>query len=162
LALDCYRRLHSKAVRRTRAEGKHIIFAWLLVQKKILTIDRLVERSWPCDPICPLCDHEQETVEHLCLACVFSQEVWVLVARWTDGLIHIPSVTAIMEEWWNSSMTRHSKEVGRLIASLLIYTSWNIWKERDRRIFDRVFSRPTQILTLTEEMSLRVVACGDG
>jgi hypothetical protein len=34
---------------RAHAEGKHKFFAWLLVQTKILTADKLEARNWPCD-----------------------------------------------------------------------------------------------------------------
>jgi hypothetical protein len=76
----------SMAIWRAKVEGKHRFFAWLMVQRKILTADKLLARNWPCDPICQLCDHELESAEHLCLQCVYAQQVWLLVTQWTDGL----------------------------------------------------------------------------
>jgi hypothetical protein len=61
-----------------------------MVQHKILTADKLLARNWPCDPICQLCDQELESAEHLCLQCVYAQEVWLLVTQWTDDLVCIP------------------------------------------------------------------------
>jgi hypothetical protein len=43
---------------KAHAEGKHKFFTWLLVQSKILTTDKLIKRSWPCDPVCKLCNQE--------------------------------------------------------------------------------------------------------
>jgi hypothetical protein len=62
-----YCTFNTKAIWRAKAEEKHRMFAWLLVQNKILTADRLQVRNWSCDPICRLCDQEPETVQHLCL-----------------------------------------------------------------------------------------------
>jgi hypothetical protein len=46
---------------------------------------------------------------------------------------------------------------------LLIYAVWNLWKERNRRIFDHRSASPSAVLTLIkEEISLRRLACGDG
>jgi hypothetical protein len=73
------------AIWRARRKASKRFFAWLLVQRKILTADKLIARNRPCDPMCSLCDQEQETAEHLCLHCVFAQEVWLLVHQWTDG-----------------------------------------------------------------------------
>jgi hypothetical protein len=64
------------------AEGKHKLFAWLLVQDRILTADRLLARNWNCDPVYILCDQVEETAQHLCLHCVFAREVWYLVSNW--------------------------------------------------------------------------------
>ena len=35
------------AIWHAHAEGKHRFFAWLLVQEKILTADKLAARNWP-------------------------------------------------------------------------------------------------------------------
>ena len=43
------------------SEGKHKFFAWLLVQSKILTTDKLMSKHWPCNPVCSLCNNDQET-----------------------------------------------------------------------------------------------------
>jgi exonuclease III len=84
-----YCKFDSMAIWRAKTESKHRFFAWLLVQCKILTADKLLARGWPCQPNCSLCDQEEETAEHLCLRCVFAQ-VWMLVSQWTGGLISIP------------------------------------------------------------------------
>jgi hypothetical protein len=80
----------NKAIWGAKVEDKHRFFAWLLVQCKLLTADRLVARNWPCTPTCQLCDQELETVEHMVLRCVFAQEVWLLMSNWTVGLVKVP------------------------------------------------------------------------
>jgi hypothetical protein len=42
-----------------------------------------------------------------------------------------------------------------------MYTVWNLWKERNRRIFEAKEADPTTVFQfLKEEMTLRVQACG--
>ena len=60
------------------------------MQSKILTADKLIKRAWPCDPNCPLCDQEAETAAHLCLDCVFAQEVSHLMQVWSNNLVRRP------------------------------------------------------------------------
>jgi hypothetical protein len=85
----------SMAIWKAKTEEKHRFFAWLLVQRKILTSDKLMVRNWPCEP---------ETAEHLCLHCIFAQEAWLLIAQWSEGPIGIPTRGLSMEEWWNNAM----------------------------------------------------------
>jgi mannosylglycoprotein endo-beta-mannosidase len=51
-----YCSFNTKAIWSANVEGKHKVFAWLLVRNKILTADKLLARNWPCNPVCCLCD----------------------------------------------------------------------------------------------------------
>jgi hypothetical protein len=43
----------------------------------------------------------------------------------------------------------------------MIYTAWNLWKERNRSVFDRALLPPLTILSLIkEEVKPRALACG--
>lgn len=152
---------NTRPIWEARVEGKHRFFAWLLVQERILTADKLLVRNWPCNPICPLCDQHQESALHLCLNCVYSREVWFLVQNWTEGLVSVPNSETSVEEWWNRALAGQAKEQRRRKASIMIYTTWNIWKERNRRVFQQTTAMPTRILSLIkEEIKLRESACG--
>jgi hypothetical protein len=66
-----------------------------------------------------------------------------------------------MQDWWNTSLKGINKKAKQKVVSLLIYTSWNIWKERNRRIFEGTAARPSRVLVvIKEEMKLRDLACG--
>lgn len=64
---------NSTAIWKSKVEGKHRFFAWLLLQCKWLTVDKLLLRNWSCNPQCPFCDQLPEMVVHLCLHCAFAQ-----------------------------------------------------------------------------------------
>jgi hypothetical protein len=150
----------SMAIWKAMTEGKHQFFAWLLVQRKILTADKLIARNWPYNPLYPLCDQVPESADHLCLQCVFSQGVWVMVSQWCNGVVQVPGRDADLETWWNSGMTGVPVKENQQRAALLIYTAWNIGKERNKRIFDEVASSKRRVFQLIkEEMALRASAC---
>jgi len=44
-------------------------------------------RQWQCNPVCVLCNQEQETAAHLILHCPFARLVWERVEAWTNKLI---------------------------------------------------------------------------
>lgn len=51
-------------------------FMWCLCQNALPTKDNLFRRKILPDPICPLCTHERETVEHLFLLCPWTSQIW--------------------------------------------------------------------------------------
>jgi len=155
-----YSSFNSQAIWKAKAEGKHRFFSWLLVQGKIQTADNLLAKGVECNPVCVLCDQENETAAHLCLHCCFAQEVWWLVHTWSGGLINTPVQGVEVEDWWNYSLQAASAETRGKVAAILIYTVWNIWNERNRRIFQGISQSPTRVLgLLKEEMEVRRQAC---
>jgi hypothetical protein len=158
--IGSYCTFDAMAIWKAKTEGKHRFFAWLLVQRKILTADKLLARNWPCNPMCPLCDQEDETARHLCLQCVFAQEVWVLVAAWSDNTVTVPRRLQTLESWWSTGLAYASAADKSKRASIMIYTAWNIWKERNRRIFEAKTATPRRVFQLIkDEMALRASAC---
>ena len=143
------------------AEPKHRFFTWLLVQEKILTADKLQARNWTCNPLCSLCGSAPETAQHICLQCPFAQRVWELVQTWTQDLVTKPEVGATIEDWWIQSLQNLKKNQRRTKAAAIMYTFWNLWKERNRRTFEAKEAQPTSVLQLIkEEANLRFRACG--
>ncbi|WVZ55170.1 hypothetical protein U9M48_005869 [Paspalum notatum var. saurae] len=149
-------------IRKAHAEGKHKFFTMLLIQAKILTADKLILRQWPCNSMCVLCDQEEETALHLCLKCPFALEVWEALRQWSNNLLlppppHVGSI----EDWWTTALQNKPKDKKRTIAGILMYIAWNIWKERNRRIFNNKQASPSVVFNLPkEEMDLRKSACG--
>jgi hypothetical protein len=107
-----------------------------------------MQKGIVCDPICCLCDQEMETAAHLCLHCCFAKEVWCLVHTWSEGLISIPAQGVDIQDWWNLTLQLASAENRNRVAALLIYTAWNVWNERNRRIFQGASQSPTRVLGL--------------
>jgi hypothetical protein len=44
----------------------------------------------PHPAACPLCDQEEESIQHLLLSSVFAQQVWFIIFQWL-GLAAMPS-----------------------------------------------------------------------
>jgi hypothetical protein len=67
------------------------------------------------------------------------------MAAWGNFQLLLLHQTHRLFEWWelvkNASLTQHQPQVQHI--QLIIYTPWNIWKERCRRIFDNKTLQPT-------------------
>lgn len=138
------------AIWKSKTEGKHRFFAWLLVQRKILTADKLIARNWPCQPVCSLCDQELESADHLCLHCVFAQKVWLLMAHVTNnGLVHVPA--------------RRQGVLPRKLGGTRKWQGYRASKskrELRRRIFNGKSATTSRVVQLIkDEMSVRAAAC---
>jgi hypothetical protein len=157
-----YSDIMAETIWKAHAEGKLKFFAWLLVQAKILTADKLALRHWPCNPICSLCDQEAETAAHICIQCPFAKEVWMLVKNWVgEHIVHIDEDVQTLKTWWERSLQGRSAAQQKTTAAILMYSAWNIWKERNRRTFEGTTRTPAQVLGLIkEELGLFSTATG--
>ena len=54
-------------------------FTWLAVRNRCWTSDRLARRGLPHQEVCPLCDQEDETMNHIMLQCAFSRSFWLQI-----------------------------------------------------------------------------------
>ncbi|KAG2593689.1 hypothetical protein PVAP13_5NG012572 [Panicum virgatum] len=93
----------------------------------------------------------------------YAKEVWHLVFNWAhlDPSSLLPDCDDI-QTWWASVIQQHnSKKQRRSVAVILMVSAWNIWNERNRRVFNNKFQQPVQVFGMIKaELLLRVVGCG--
>jgi hypothetical protein len=112
-------------------------FAWLIIQNRVWTSDRLATRGWQNNSFCPLCRHTQETALHLLAECRYTRKIWAALSDWTRcGQLNPgqwqPAQSVL--EWWEA--TANLKEVPKkALRTLTLLVNWEIWNERNRRIF---------------------------
>lgn len=51
-------------------------FLWNISQNALPTMDNLHRRKIVPDPLCPICKHEAETIEHTLLLCPWTAQIW--------------------------------------------------------------------------------------
>jgi hypothetical protein len=86
--------------------------------------------------ICCLCNSAPETILHLYKDCPFSREVWNKVLSWAN----LPLSNGILSntslyDWWTGLRSLCNSQSRRCFDSLLIHFWWNLWLERNNRIF---------------------------
>ncbi|GJN40213.1 hypothetical protein PR202_gb29394 [Eleusine coracana subsp. coracana] len=85
-------------------------------------------------------------IEHLLIRCVFSRDIWHHVLQWI-GLAELQprGDEASFNTWWRRASQRARKDTRKGLNSIIILTSWFLWKYRNRVVFDAHTPRP-QIL----------------
>ena len=143
------------------APPKVKFFAWLALQDRIWTADRLAKRGWPnCGP-CPLCRGVQECGTHLFFRCRFTLRLWNLVIQ--KFLIHDMDTSAwssfdSVKTWW-ASMSAVGTTNRKAKASITMLVSWVIWNERNARVFRHKSKPPPTLLnTIIDEANLWITA----
>ena len=58
---------------------------------------------------------------------------------------------ACIAEWWEDATIKIPKQERRRFNGVLIYIVWNLWKERNMRIFENEFKTAQQVASLTKE-----------
>ena len=124
------------AVWKAKAQPKCKTFAWIMLQHKILTADNLAKRGWTHDQSCHLCDQEHETSTHLCKDCVFTREVWHHLSGWLH-ISNLPPFERFRSPygWWRAALRKIDKLLRYQFSGLVLVFWWNIWKERNARVF---------------------------
>ena len=102
----------------------------------------------------------QESATHLLFKCRFSLRVWDEVFSWLG--LAIPTASwhqfGIVKSWWDELLSNNTQPV-KALSSLLLLVGWELWKERNARVF-RSKAAPVAIVTriIKEEMSIWAIA----
>ncbi|CAM0901775.1 unnamed protein product [Alopecurus aequalis] len=144
---------------RFRAEPKVRFHCWLLLQGRVWTKDRLERRGLTTQSRCPLCDQTTESAPHLSLLCPFAREVWHETRSTHRELAEMTSAATSFDVWWTRVQGYNKCKEERTWASMVAYVLWNIWKERNRRIFEGKAATPAVVAGFArEEFSLFILA----
>ncbi|RLN00393.1 uncharacterized protein C2845_PM06G25860 [Panicum miliaceum] len=89
--------------------------------------------------------------------------------KFRDNYVFLPALgtrggalLAVNEDYYKILETEHLPAAQRTTkAAVMMYTAWNLWKERNRRIFEGKQAEPTTVLQLIkEEANLGFRPCG--
>ena len=143
------------------APPKCKFFSWLATQNRLWTVDRLEKRGWQNQKICPLCCIIDESAVHLLAHCRVTKRVWTEIQRWTQTNLQMIKWSGCdsVKQWWN--LVVDSLNNPRIpLRTLVILVSWEIWCERNARIFWNTASPLASILAKIKEEGRAWVKAG--
>ena len=95
-----------------------------------------------------------DTGQHLCLLCPFAEAVWSQVLSWENWSLPQqtnPANFDCISVWWEEAAKTVQKNQRRDFNGLVIYIMWNLWKERNRRIFENKLQSVQQVAERVKE-----------
>eukprot|EP00253_Pinus_taeda_P015442 PITA_15442 len=109
-------------------------FLWLLAHNRILTWDNLGKRKFAGPSMCFNCKMDEESAAHLMLICPLSRQIWEKVSFRSRREGRVQGDILNMLRTWPQTPYQ-SKILNTLWQIAPGIVMWNIWKERNRRIF---------------------------
>jgi hypothetical protein len=88
-----------------------------------------------------------DTANHLFIHCRFSTRLWEKVAEWFHNSVIQPGdwVGLSIELWWRN-MTNSQIPNCKAISSLALLVTWELWNERNVRVFNNKHATVAVIL----------------
>jgi hypothetical protein len=96
----------------------------------------LRKRGWNNCGLCPFCKQTEESNNHLFFHCHFTVRIWEQLRDWFGILgLHPRQGAGIdIHDWW-SSLVEGTSPHRKGLSSLALLVVWEIWKERNARVF---------------------------
>ncbi|XP_057418855.1 uncharacterized protein LOC130713070 [Lotus japonicus] len=114
-------------------------FIWKACHNAVAVKHNLHRRRISTSDLCPVCNREPETIEHTLLLCPWTRAVWCGSPLQLTICTNITS----FDEWLilvlNRLSSPNSLDKG---LSLLFYTLWTIWKDRNKAAFSNENPNP--------------------
>lgn len=110
----------------SRATLRCKFFAWLAMKNMCWTSDRLARRGLPHQVVCPLCDQEHETINHILVSGVFTRSVWDSIMEAWGKVDWTPSPNDTLLPW--SAPLMPPAHGQKDLHTLLLLVVWQLWK----------------------------------
>ena len=129
---------------------------WLVAHNRCWTADRLAKNGLAHPEKCPLCDQEEETINHLLLSCVFARQTWFEILLGLGLQVLSPQLEdPSFEEWWHKVSSKVSGQVQKGLNSTIILVAWSLWIHRNQCVFDGLHPNLNGLLSaIREELHL--------
>ena len=111
-------------------------FTWKACQGKVLTLDQFQRIGWKLANRCALCKKGMDSIDHILLHCGKARILWQLVfsifgVRWVLS----KAIRETLLVWHRSFVDKRRIKAWRVAPPCIFQT---IWRERNRRFFNRV------------------------
>jgi hypothetical protein len=134
---------------KAKVETKCRFFIWLLLQEKLPTADRISDHGGPANISCSLCYTNAESHLHMVVRCSDSRAVWQHIAT-HFSFPQLPQQSRTLRRWWRLVLNQGSADRDNHLQ-VIIYTLWNIWKERCKRVFQQIGINADQVAALSRQ-----------
>ncbi|GJZ42691.1 zinc knuckle CX2CX4HX4C containing protein [Tanacetum coccineum] len=141
---------------------RHAIHLWLVIKQKLKTQDLL--RQWDVSNsnvnvlICPLCEAEPDSHNHLFFRCPFASRVW----EHMKNFMCIPNIPVDLNAIVDLLIPLAKSRSIRSVICKLVFAApcYFIWQERNHRLFTNTKRSQDQIIEMIKSnVRLKLLTC---
>lgn len=134
---------------------KYSFNAWLIVQERLLTKDRMNNFHMYVDPICLLCGIENESHSHLFCTCTYVRRIY---ASWPLGITLDWNEMKAGNIFSTTGFSQVEKEMTYLYTTAVMHA---VWRERNMRLHDLNHNRgvPSVLGEIKEAVRDKLSTC---
>lgn len=158
-AKSAYAALHSGS---TQLDGYALIWeSWSPLKVKIFLRLSFLRRHWTADRRrrhgldanlnCTLRDQEPESSDHLFIFCSFTRQVWWVILDALHAPLPASSADLSLQNWWRLLRRNWSGVNKKGFDTLFALVTWEIWKERNARVFRQASLTATQLAVIIRQ-----------
>ncbi|XP_076909288.1 uncharacterized protein LOC143566483 [Bidens hawaiensis] len=111
------------------------IHAWRVEMERIPVWAELSKRGIAMSSaVCPICEEEVESADHLMISCRLAQIAWSVISTWCK----VPSIYAftIRDLLEMHRYTSFSKRKAKAFYAVCLTTIWCVWRARNALVFE--------------------------
>ncbi|KAL2934382.1 LINE-1 reverse transcriptase-like protein [Bienertia sinuspersici] len=134
---------------------KHRFICWLAMWNRLKTRSRLVLMGVTPSDLCPCCEQNAETLQHLLFECPFGSRMWDMLKEKT-GVNATTDSLQNCNVWLQSVKNRFRRAVLQSMATAVVY---HIWRIRNDVIWNQAIRRPDVVFqSLYREIYWRILS----
>ena len=113
---------------------KRALHCWKLTHNRLPTDENLEKRGINTASRCRLCEADAESTDHIFIHCSFSNDLWTTLSSWFSN--HIDLLKDFEHLFCKALKDDLSPQIKSLWLAGITVTCWEIWRTRNRRVFD--------------------------
>ncbi|XP_019228960.1 PREDICTED: uncharacterized protein LOC109210043 [Nicotiana attenuata] len=108
---------------------------WLAMQRRLATVDRLMQIGINVPNECTFCKQTQETFNHLYFECMITNRIWAKMCKWLGYTRNIGDWECELQ--WISIIAKSRKGLSGITCCIFTMMVAVIWRERNSSRFEQ-------------------------
>lgn len=137
------------------------LFLWIALRRRHWTADRRRRHGLDAPDACFLCDQADDTIDHIIAECSFAKQVWWNILTYLGADASLVGRSNIID-WWEAWRSHWHGQKRKGADTLFALVAWELWKERNARLFRDTASPVSQVLSVikhTTDLWIEAGAC---
>ncbi|XP_010672334.2 uncharacterized protein LOC104888919 [Beta vulgaris subsp. vulgaris] len=132
-----------RVIKNNKASPRNIFILWLAAHQRLATADRVLKWNVQCNPMCRLCNSENESIEHLFFDCHYTNTVWCHTLRAIN--IHRRGLGFSQEIQEVYRKAHSNTRRARIYVMLFTEVVYLLWIQRNKKVFNNMLQHPERV-----------------